>query len=415
MSLIILGLSHKTAPLQVREKVVFDEGNLPGALAGLAAHPDVTEAMILSTCNRTEIYCYADDLTQSSLIKWLAAFKGIETDIILKHMYSLTNQDAVKHLLRVASGLDSLVIGEPQILGQLKNAYRAAFEAGTLGKFLNRLLQFSFSSAKETRTETKINNSPVSIAYAAVKLSQQIHGELSKKTAILVGAGETISLVANHLASAGLQNLIVANRSFSKASALASKYSGEAITLSLLPNRLHEADIVVSCTASRLPIITTKSVQLSLKKRGGTPIFIVDLAVPRDVESEVGHLHNAFLYTVDDFESVISENLLLRQDAAAIGEEIIHMQVQEYMEWLGSQAATETIKEFREYAQKIKEETLKQAHSALNNKDAREVLDQLATNLMNKLIHRPTVALRDANLQNETLKLAREILGLSKS
>ena len=415
MPLIILGLSHKTAPLQVREKVVFDEGDLPKALTGLAEYPGISEAMILSTCNRTEIYCYADGLAQNTLVTWLAKFKGLEPAIILKHMYSLTNQNAVQHLLRVASGLDSLVVGESQILGQLKNAYKAAFEIGTLGKFLNRLLQFSFSAAKETRTETKINNSPISIAYAAVKLSQQIHGDLSKKTAILVGAGETISLVANHLASSGLQNFIVANRSFTKASALANKYAGEAITLSLLPNRLHEADIVVSCTASRSPIITAKSVQLSIKKREGKPLFIVDLAVPRDVEPEVDNLHNAFLYTVDDFESVISENLRFRRDAAAIGEEMIHIQVREYMEWLESQTATETIREFREYAQKLKEEALEQARSTLHNKQADEVLEQLATNLTNKLIHRPTVALREANLQTEALQIARKILGLSKN
>ena len=415
MSLIILGLSHKTAPLQVREKVVFDDGNLPEALAELTNQPGISEAMILSTCNRTEIYCYAESLTQNALVTWLAALKGLEANIILKHMYSLTNQDAVQHLLRVASGLDSLVIGEPQILGQLKKAYRTAVEVGTLGKFLNRLLQFSFSAAKETRTETKINNSPVSIAYAAVKLSQQIHGDLSTKTALLVGAGETISLVASHLVSSGLKNLIVANRSFTKASVLASKYAAEAITLRLVPNRIHEADIVVSCTASRLPIITTKSVQLSIHKRKGKPIFIVDLAVPRDVEPEVENLQNTFLYTVDDFESVISENLKLRQDAAAVGEEMIHMQVQEYMGWLESQTASETIREFREYAQKLKEEVLEQARSSLNCQPADKVIEQLASTLTNKLIHRPTIALREANLQTDDLQVARKILGLNEN
>ncbi len=413
MSFIILGLSHKTAPLDVREKLVFDDVLLPNALRELKSSPGISESMILSTCNRTELYCYEEEGSFIDPLSWLTKIKNIDRDEIIDHMYKLKGENAVRHILRVASGLDSMVLGEPQILGQLKEAYKKAADANTVGKFLNRLMQFSFSSAKLIRSETEIGSNPVSVAYTAAKLAEQIHGDLKSRCALLIGSGDTTALVANHLKNNGLQKLMIANRTYGNALELATRYGGEAIVFNKLPKFLPQADIVISCTASGEPVLTKSMISLALKKRLHEPIFIVDLAVPRDVEPETGTLDNIYLYTVDDLQSVVLSNLNVRKDAAAVAEEMIYLQVREYMHWSKSQSVNNTIKDFRNYGHEVKAEMLSEAVESINNgSDPHMVVERLANTLTNKLLHHPTIALRSANDHSEILKFARELLGL---
>jgi glutamyl-tRNA reductase len=416
MTLFILGLSHKTAPVEVREKVAFDLAQLPSALGALNACPGVTESLILSTCNRTELYC---DIHQSALrepLAWLTRYRNIGADDITPHLYHLDSEHAVRHALRVAAGLDSLVVGEPQILGQLKDAYRSAVDAGTVGKFLNRLMQFSFSTAKMIRSETDIGNTPVSVAYAAVKLAQQIHGSLERRSALLIGAGDTISLVANHLAGAHIGKLVVANRSLDNARALAERVGGSAVELSDITNVLTQVDIVVSSTASRLPIVTRGIIDVAMKQRGYEPMFIVDLAVPRDVEASVGELEDVYLYTVDDLEHVVSSNLKLRHEAAAQAEEMVHLQVRDYMDWLKVQGSGTTIAEYRAHGERVRDELMSKARARLERgDDPTAVLESLANTLTNKLMHHPTAGLRQSGGSEEYVRVARALLGLDGS
>ena len=416
MALFILGLSHKTAPVEVREKVAFDSEQLPSALGALNAQNGIAESMILSTCNRTEIYCDLDMKGATEPVTWLSDYRNLGPTEIEPHLYRLNDEHAVRHVLRVACGLDSLVLGEPQILGQLKEAYRLAVDAGTVGRLLNRLLQFSFSTAKLVRAETDIGNTPVSVAYAAVKLAQQIHGALAQCSALLIGAGDTIALVANHLASANIGHLIIANRTRENSAALAARYGGEVIDLNQLPMHITDVDIVVSSTASRLPIITRGIVDVAMAKRGFDPMFIVDLAVPRDVESSVGDLDGVYLYTVDDMEGVVGANLNLRKEAAAQAEEMVHIQVEDYMDWLEAQSGSATIAAFRARAESIRNEALDKAlkRIALGD-DPGEVAQMLAHSLTNKLLHRSTMSLRRAGNREDFLRVARELLDLGKS
>ncbi len=413
MTLFILGLSHKTAPVEVREKVAFDSGQLPTALGALHACRGIAESMILSTCNRTEIYCELEAQSNAEPMSWLANYRELGATEIEPHVYRLNNEHAVRHVLRVASGLDSLVLGEAQILGQLKDAYRLAVDAGTVGKVLNRLLQFSFSTAKLIRSETDIGSTPVSIAYASVKLAEQIHGDLSGRFALLIGAGDTIALVANHLSSAHVGRLIIANRTVDRSAALASRYGGEAIALTQLPARIKDADIIVTSTASRLPIVTRGIVEVALQRRRFNPMFIVDLAVPRDVEPTVGDLQDVYLYTVDNLESVVRTNLDLRREAAAQAEEMVHLQTQDYMDWLDVQSGDAAVAAFRARGEKLRDEALDKARQRIARGDNPEdVLASLAHGLTNKLLHHPTRSLRRAGSREDFLAVARELLDL---
>ena len=412
MTLFILGLSHKTAPVEVREKVAFDLTSLPSALGALNACPGITESLILSTCNRTELYCDIDAQASQAPLKWLTRYLNIGANDITPHLYHLDSEQAVRHALRVAAGLDSMVVGEPQILGQLKDAYRSAVDAGTVGKFLNRLMQFSFSTAKLIRSETEIGNTPVSVAYAAVKLAQQIHGSLERRAALLIGAGDTISLVANHLAGANIGRLVVANRSLSNAQSLAARCGATAIDLTDITSHLAKVDIVVSSTASRLPIVTRSMIDLTMKQRSYEPMFIVDLAVPRDVEPAVGELEDVYLYSVDDLQHVVSSNLKLRQEAAAQAEEMVHLQVRDYMDWLEVQGSGTTIAQYRARGEQIRDELLRRARARLTRgDDPTAVVETLANTLTNKLMHHPTASLR-AHGGEDYVRAARELLGL---
>ena len=412
MTLFILGLSHKTAPIEVREKVAFDLAQLPSALGALQACPGVSESLILSTCNRTELYCDIDTAALREPLTWLSHYRNIGVDAIAPHLYHLDSEQAVRHALRVAAGLDSMVVGEPQILGQLKDAYRSAVDAGTVGKFLNRLMQFSFSTAKMIRSETDIGNTPVSVAYTAVKLAQQIHGALAQRAALLIGAGDTISLVANHLAGANIGRMVVANRSLANAQSLAARWGATAIELTDITSHLAHVDIVVSSTASRLPIVTRAMIDTAMKQRGYEPMFVVDLAVPRDIEATVGSVEDVYLYTVDDLQHVVSSNLKLRHEAAAQAEEMVHVQVRDYMDWLQVQGSGPTIAQYRARGEQIRDELLAKARARLaRGDDPSAVLDMFANTLTNKLLHHPTAQLRQHG-DEDYVRAARALLGL---
>jgi len=413
MPIRIFGVSHKTAPIDVREQLAVDPDQLPNALAGLVQDGGVSEALILSTCNRTELYCNLSPEANRHPFDWLVRYHGIEPSSLASHTYTFDEEHAVRHALRVACGLDSMVLGEPQILGQLKQAYQAAVGQGTAGKILNRLFQHSFYVAKQIRTQTGIGENPVSIAFAAVKLAKQIHGDFSDKTALLVGAGDTITLVAHHLRANNIANLIIANRTFDRSAELAKRFDGTAVTLNDLPAHLAEADIVVSSTASRLPLITEGAVRTALKKRRRAPMFIVDLAVPRDVEPSAGSVADVYLYSVDDLNQVVGENARLREAAATQAEEMINIQAQSYMDWLQSQDSTQTIVAIRDQADRVKEQLLEKARRRLAaGDDAQEVINILANGLVNRLLHNPTIKIREAAMdgRDELVRLARDIL-----
>lgn len=417
MSLIILGLNHTTAPVDIRERVTFGPDIIVGALRGLTAQPGVEEAVILSTCNRTEIHCFANDLEPDSLKGWLAQFHGLQPADISPYLYLHQEHQAVEHLLSVASGLDSLVLGEPQILGQVKAAWQMARDTGSLGKILGRLFQHSFTSAKQVRTDTAIGDSPVSVAFAAVSLSRQIFSDLAEQTALLIGAGETIELAARHLQQQGIGRIIVANRTVSRAHELADQFDGYAIGLTEIPAHLAEADIVISSTASPLPVLGKGTVESALKKRRHRPIFMVDIAVPRDIEAEVRELADVYLYTVDDLEEVIQGNLRSRQEAAEQAKEIIQLQVEEFMGWLRSLDAVTLIQDYRGQAESCRDEVLSKALRMLENgKEPRETLEYLANTLTNKLLHTPSSKLREAGStgQKELLDAADTLFQLGR-
>ncbi|HEY5719378.1 MAG TPA: glutamyl-tRNA reductase [Gammaproteobacteria bacterium] len=418
MSLLALGINHKTAPVDVRERVAFTPERMTDALHDLSTQPAVSEAAILSTCNRTELYCGVDDAGNEVVVDWLSRYHQLPRADLLPYIYSLPDQDAVRHMLRVASGLDSLVLGEPQILGQMKDAYQAASSAGTLGGQLSRLFQHTFAVAKQVRTDTEIGSSPVSVAFAAVSLARQIFGELNGQTALLIGAGETIELVARHLHENGLGQMIVANRTAERAHLLASQFDGFAIELAEIPGHLAQADIVISSTASPLPILGKGAVERALKQRRHRPMFMVDIAVPRDIEPEVGELADVYLYKVDDLREIIEENLASRREAALQAEEIIDNQVTRFMGWLRSLDAVETIRNYRDYAERTSEELVQRAQRKLRNGSSpEEALAWLAHNLANKLTHGPTVKLRQASFDDrgDLLAAARELFGIKTS
>jgi glutamyl-tRNA reductase len=333
MALIALGLNHLTAPLELREKVAFGPDATPLALSDLARQPGVNEAMILSTCNRTELYVDVDKGAEGVPQRWLSGQHRLTERRIDEFLYRHDADDAVRHLFRVATGLDSMVLGEPQILGQVKDAYQAARSAGSLRAPMERLLQQTFAVAKRVRTDTRIGASPVSVAYTAVRLAEQLFADISEACVLLIGAGETIELAARHLSESRARRLIVANRTLENAQALAQRFGAYAIGLGDLPQHLAEADIVIASTASREPVITRPMVEAALQARRHRPMFLVDIAVPRDIDAEVAGLEDAFLYTIDDLRQVIDENLRSRQAAAREAEAIIELQVEHYASW----------------------------------------------------------------------------------
>ena len=416
MTLIAFGINHKTAPVDIREKVAFAPEKMEQALHQCINNGTVSEAAIVSTCNRTELYTNLNEENDfTSLLEWFCQYHHLDKENIEPYVYLHRNNDAVQHILRVASGLDSLVLGEPQILGQIKDAYNLANQAGTLGRQLNRLFQHTFSVAKQVRTDTAIGANPVSVAFAAVSLSKRIFADLSKHTALLIGAGETTELVAQHLANQGVNKMIVANRTVERAQTLANKFNAEAIALSEMPERLVEADIIIASTASQLPILGKGAVERALKQRKHRPMFMVDIAVPRDIEPEVAELDDVYLYSVDDLQEVIEDGRQSREQAAVQAEEIIVHQVEHFMGWLRSLQGIDTIRAFREQAEAKRDEQLASAQKQLAaGKDPEQIMNDLARTLTNKLIHEPSAQLNQAahSGRKELLDTARELFNL---
>jgi glutamyl-tRNA reductase len=418
MTLLAVGINYNTATVSIRERLAYPAEILDSSLKDLWRLKDISEAAILSTCNRTEFYCESSNENKHILIDWVAQTRNIKPNDLTPYLYTYNDNQLIRHMFRVACGLDSMVLGEPQILGQMKAAYQAANEAGTLGKYLGKLFQHTFSAAKKVRTDTAIGSSPVSVAFAAVQLAQQIFDKLSEQTAILIGAGETIELTARHLVQHGIGRIIIANRTYDKAHALATRFNGYAIALSELPMHLAEADIVVSSTASSLPILGKGRVESAIKKRKHKPMFMVDLAVPRDIESEVEQLNDVYLYTVDDLKNTIDQNMDNRRKAAEQAEEIIDTQVEHFLSWLRSQGALTTIKDYRIQAEQIRDDALRKTLNQLQSGiSAEEALQRLAHTLTNKLIHTPSAQIREAgtNERHDLIAAAREIFKLNNT
>ena len=396
MSLVVVGINHRTAPVEVRERVVFEPARIPDALQQLRTLPDVRETVIVSTCNRTELYCVTEHAGPGELGDWLQRYHGLNAPL----HHSLYHHDAgkaVAHAFAVASGLDSMVLGEPQILGQLKDAYRVAQETGTTVPVLNRLFQCAFSVAKRVRTETKIGANAVSVASAAVQMAKTVFASFENRTALMVGAGETVALAARHLYGDGLRRMIIANRSIERARELAAEFHGFAIGLDEIPNHLKEADIVVASTAAPHSIITRHMTEQALRARKRRPMFMVDIAVPRDIDADVAELEDVYLFTVDDLQSVVNENLEGRRQAAREAHELIDAEVARFEVSLRTRDAAPLIRKLREDAERTKRHTLEQALQMLaHGKGQQEALAFLANTLTNRLLHAPSQRLRDA-------------------
>ncbi|HEY5803199.1 MAG TPA: glutamyl-tRNA reductase [Lysobacter sp.] len=405
MSLFVLGINHQTAPVSLRERVAFSADSVPAALDALRALPQVSEVALLSTCNRTELYAVADDDGQA-LADWLATHPD-EVGDLHAYLYRHRDADAVRHLFRVATGLDSLVLGEPQILGQVKDAWASARNAGSLGSQLDRLFQHAFSTAKRARTDTRIGANPVSVASAAVRLAQESFARLDESTVLLIGAGETIELAARHLVQARAKRLLVANRTLAHAQELATRHGGVALPLSELDKHLGEADVVISATASRDPILRKANVAAALATRRHRPMLLLDLAVPRDIGADVAELKDVFLYTVDDLERAIEDNRRSRREAATEAEAIVELQVARFTESFAASTRTAPLKRLRAHGESARADVLARAQQQLAaGQDPQEVLNFLAHTLTNRLLHAPTVALREAALTGN-VELAR--------
>lgn len=396
-NVVVLGLNHQTAPVELRERVAFSGDAVAAALASLRTIAPVREVALLSTCNRTELYAITED-DGGALAEWLAAHPDDGADLHA-YLYRHTGPHAVRHLFRVATGLDSLVLGEPQILGQVKEAWANARSAGSLGPQLDRLFQHAFSTAKRARSDTRIGANPVSVASAAVRLAQESFARLEDSTVMLIGAGETIELVARHLVQAKAKRLLVANRTLAHAQDLATRHGGYALPLADLHLHLSEADIVFSATASREPILRRPQVESALAPRKHRPMLLLDLAVPRDIEPQVGEAQDVFLYTVDDLERSIEDNRRQRRAAADEAEAIIELQVARYVEQTAASTRTEPLKRLRAHGEAARADVLARARQQLAaGMDPDEALTLLAHSLTNRLLHAPTVALREAAL-----------------
>lgn len=415
MGFLAFGINHKTAAVEVRERVAFAPERLADALQQMVNDTLTQEVAILSTCNRTEIYCSQDNPDGDALIQWVARFHGMTPEELSRCSYLHRDAGAVRHMMRVAAGLDSMVLGEPQILGQMKDAWQAARTAGTLGPYLDRLFQSTFNTAKQVRTDTAIGENPVSVAFAAVSLSRQIFTDLRRSTALLIGAGETIALVARHLFEQGVGRIIVANRTLERAELLSEPLGGQAIILNQIPDVLSQCDIIISSTASPLPILGKGAVERALKQRKHKPMFMVDIAVPRDIEPEVGGLADVYLYTVDDLHEVIEENMRSRKGAAEAAERLIDEGTNDFMQRLRALAAVDVLRRYRQKAEHMRDQELAKAQAKLERgADAAVVLADMARALTNKLLHDPSVQLKQMSAEGraEALALAQELFAL---
>jgi glutamyl-tRNA reductase len=395
MPLYALGLNHATAPVKVREQVAFQPDTLGAALRDLIAQPSIDEAAILSTCNRTEVYVNAADA--APVARWLENFHRVPADSLEPYIYTLPQDRAVSHAFRVASGLDSMVLGEPQILGQMKQAVRSAEAAGTLGLILNRLFQRTFAVAKDVRSNTEIGSASISMAAAAVKLAERIYPSLSEQNLLLIGAGEMIDLAAAHFAARKPKSITVANRTLERGAQLAARFGAASISLNELPERLAQFDIVVTSTASSLPILGKGLLERAIKSRRHMPMFIVDLAVPRDVEPEAAELDDVFLYSVDDLANIVKDNLQIRADALAQAEAMIAEQTQSILRWLDGRSVIPTLTALQDHHEVLRAAEVERARRLLaGGTSPEQVVEQLARGLTNKFLHAPAQALTRA-------------------
>lgn len=415
MTLIALGISHRTAPVELRERLAFAPELMMGDLQQGIDSFESEDFAILSTCNRTELYASGGSSLKNPMLEWLASRSGLELNKLETSCYVYHDDEAVSHMMKVASGLDSMVLGEPQILGQMKSCFAVAQKAGTTTGRLGQVFQQVFATAKRVRTETAIGENPVSVAYAAVSLARQIFTHMKDVHVLLIGAGETVELLARHLREQGVGGITVANRTLARAQEMAELFAADAILLSDIPDQLYKSDIVISSTASQLPVLGKGAVESALKKRKHKPIFMLDIAVPRDIEPEVGQLDDIYLYTVDDLRSVIDANVRQREDAASQAEIIINADLVSWRRQLRGQNVAGTIREFRNSVGAVRDAELDKALASLNQGlDADEVLRQFANSLTNKLLHTPTTQLKKAGEQgkHEHISMARQLFGL---
>lgn len=411
MPVSIFGINHKTAPVDIREKVAFAPDTMADSLTSLKVNAGLDEVAIISTCNRMEIIYRSNNfhdneekIAQKShqIAAWLAEHHQLEAKNITNFSYLHSGESAISHIMSVACGLDSMVLGEPQILGQVKDAYGYANHAGTLGLYLNRLFQQTFTLAKQVRTETQIGESAVSVAYAAVTLAKRIFSDFSKVQTLFIGAGETIELAARHLHRQGVTQMNVANRTVARAQSLANEFGATAFGLSSLPELVEQADIIISSTASPVPIIGKGLMENAIKKRKHRPVLMVDLAVPRDIEPQVSSLSDVYLYTVDDMQDVIKENLKLREEAANEARDIIGLHGQKYLGWLQSLSAVSLLKDFRSQFDGVKSQELSRSLAKLNaNEDPQKVFVEFANRLSQKFMHSPSRLIRQAGENNQ--------------
>ncbi len=421
MGLTALGINHTTAVLDLRERVAFAPELLVDALQQACAEAHLPELVILSTCNRTELFFVGEDeghaLAQQSALRWLAAYHGLEEQEIAPSCYIYADDAALRHMIKVASGLDSMVLGEPQILGQMKSALAVAEEANTVGGTLARAFRCVLSVAKRIRTDTAIGENPVSVAYAAVDLAGRIFTELAETRALLVGAGETIELVARHLVDSGVGGIVVANRTLGRARELAEQFGAEAVLLAEIPDQLEHADIVISSTASQLPLLGKGAVERALKLRKHRPILMIDLAIPRDIEPQVGDLSDVYLYSIDDLREIVDENLRSRQHEAGKADQIIDEGVEDFSRELRSLAAVDSVKALRAQAESMRDAEIDRAlRSLAKGTSPAQVVEGLARSLTNKLVHSPSAEMKRASAEGrqDVLDAAHLLLGLDQ-
>ncbi|MGB9429837.1 MAG: glutamyl-tRNA reductase [Gammaproteobacteria bacterium] len=415
MPFCTLGISHLTAPVAIRERLSFAAEQIPEALHAVTGLGGVEEAAILSTCNRTEIYAHLENGAGTALVDWLSRVRSPDDPGVRTRFYLHDGDASARHLFRVACGLDSMILGEPQILGQIKDAYGLALRSGAAGNHLHRLFQYAFAVAKQVRTDTHIGENPVSVAYATVRLARQIFADFGKLTVLLIGAGATIELVAQHLREQGTPRMIIANRTLDRAHLLAEKFGGYAIGLHEIPAHLSEADIVIASTGSPKPILTREMTVVALGARKHRPVLMLDIAVPRDIDPAVADLADVYLFTIDDLHSVVEKNLRSRQEAAQQAEVIIDAQVAQFMEQLRGLDAVPTIRAVREHAAELRNHTLEQAqHLLAGGATPESALRFLAETLTNRLLHAPTAYLRQAAHagRDHIIRQAHELFGL---
>ena len=397
MDLTVVGLNHRTAPVSLRERIAFDSNQLADALPAIKEEGRYEEVAILSTCNRTEIMVYTDNQDPNALVEWLAEYHSIPIEGLRKSIYSFVGREAISHIMRLACGLDSMVLGEPQIFGQVKDCFNQAKIHNTIGSNFYSLSQTVNRIAKAVRTETGIGENTVSIASTSVALAKQLFSNISDCNALLIGAGETIELVVQHLREAGVKKLMISNRTFANAEVLAKKHGAQALSLDAIAHALESSDILISSTGSTLPVLGKGTVERALKQRRHRPIFMVDLAVPRDIEPEVSHLQDVYLYSIDDLQDIVSGNIKLRRDAAGKAETLINRLVKEYIDKDPSAEALDTLRRFRLHHENLKQLEIQKALANLaKGDDPKAVIEKLANQLTNKIIHNPSLKIKEA-------------------